>query len=284
MSERWHRLVLVLLLLGHLALLSIHPRHRGAPLESWLLGIFGPVVGTVDGAVDTLRDLAGSWRLAGSLRAENQRLRAEVAEMRHELVRLYGVEEELDRLASLSSYARVAGGDSFVADVVYLDQRSWLETLVVHTGSERARIDQAVVNEHGLVGRVVAVSGRYAKVQLITDRAASASAMIPRTRRQGLTRGAGDHLVLDNFPERSDVRIGDRVITAGLDGVFPRGLSLGVVRTVGTGQGMFRLIRLEPAVDFGLLDQVYLLATDPMPDDSSQELIESEEVGGGGGS
>ena len=273
MSERWQRLVFVLLLLGHLMLLSSQEQHRGAPLERWLLGGFGPLIGAASAVVDGTTGFFDSVRLSGSLRAENRELTTEIAAMRQEMVRLQGIEAELERLSSLSSYARAAGGDSFVANVVYVDEGSWLKTLVIHTGDQRAQANQPVVNELGLVGRIVAVAGRYAKVQLINDPSASASAMVQRTRRQGLARGHDRMLRLENIPARGDVRVGDSVITAGLDGVYPRGLPLGVVASARASDDLFQVIEVRPAVDFGLLDQVYVLLGDPLPDEVRSDLL-----------
>ncbi len=277
MSERWNRLLLALLLLGHLFLLSTSPKTRGGPFERWILGLFGPVAGATAATSSGISSFFDSVKWVGTLRQENEELRQKLEEAQYEMARLHGIEEELDRLARLTSYTRAAGEVSFVADVVFSDPRSWLRTLVIHTGKERAERNQPVVTDQGLVGRVLGSSGGYAKVLLLIDRSASASAMIQRTRRQGLARGAGTSgLLLDNIPSRSDVRIGDRVVTAGLDGVFPRGLPIGVVTRVEPTQALFHRIEVEPAVDLGLLDQVYILPHEPLPASVRGELLDEE--------
>ena len=282
-SERWNRLLLALLLLGHLFLLSNRPASQGSAMERWLLGIFGPVAGATVGTVSGIEGFFDSIKWVGALREENRRLKQELEQRRYELARLHGIEEELARLARLNSYTRTAGQVSFVADVVFSDPSSWLRTLVIHTGNERAEKNQPVATDQGLVGRVLEASGGYAKVLLLVDRSASASAMIQRTRRQGLARGAGKSgLVLDNIPSRSDVKVGDRVVTAGLDGIFPRGLPIGVVLRVEATQGLFHHIEVEPAVDLGLLDQVYVLPLQPLPDSVRDDLLNEERTDGEG--
>jgi rod shape-determining protein MreC len=121
---------------------------------------------------------------------------------------------------------------------------------------------------------VVTVSGPYAKVQMITDRLAGVSAMILRNRRQGVVRGGGrgDGLELDYVPLQADVRPGDRVLTAGIDGVYPRGIPIGTVASVEAGgQQLFHRIQVVPAVDFGAVDQVYLLEYQAVPPPLTQE-------------
>ena len=113
---------------------------------------------------------------------------------------------------------------------------------------------------------MIVAAGRYAKVQPITDRASSVSAMIERTRRRGLVHGRGDHLVLDNVPLLEDVAEGDLVMTAGIDGVFPRGIPIGRVTKVSPGSGLFHHIEVQPHVDIGRLDQVYVLTQEILPE------------------
>ena len=261
--------------------MSHHGRGGGSPVERLFLAVVTPLADAASGFVQGVGGFGDSLRLAGQLRRENQALHTQIADMRRELVRLHGLEEDLERLARLSGYEPASSGSSFVADVVFVDAQSWLRTLIIHTGDERAQANQAVVNDLGLVGRIITVSGDYAKVLLLTDRSAAASAMIKRTRRQGLARGAGPGgLLLDNLPASSDVRVGDRVVTAGLDGVFPRGLPIGVVSGVRPEEDLFHAVEVAPAVDFGLLDQVYVLIDGPLPDQVRSDFLSAEGADG----
>jgi len=102
-------------------------------------------------------------------------------------------------------------------------------------------------------------------VQLVTDRSSAVGAMIERTGRQGVARGDGhSSLELDYVPLQADVRPGDRVVTAGIDGIYTRGIPIGVVSAVRPGTQLFFRVEVAPLVDFGALDHAYLLA--PLPD------------------
>jgi rod shape-determining protein MreC len=100
--------------------------------------------------------------------------------------------------------------------------------------------------------------------------------MALRTRRQGVVRGsardAGFGLELDYVPLQADVRVGDRIVTAGIDGIYPRGIPVGTVASVEPGGQLFHKIALVPAVDFGSLDQVYLLDHEPVPEPIKEAL------------
>lgn len=266
MSNRWTHGLFVALLFAHLLLLSAQPAAQGGRLEQWVLGGAAPIAHAVGAGLDTLSDLGSGLQTNSALRRENDALRSALAEARSDLVRLHGVEEELERLARLSGYARPAAGRFFVADVVYVDHTSWLRSLVLYTGTATARRNQPVRTLKGLVGRVVFAAGRYAKVQLITDRSSAVSAMIERTRRKGVVSGTGPgHLSLDYVPLQADVEPGDLVVTAGLDGIYPRGIPIGTVVSIEAGQGLFHRLALTPAIDLGLLDQVFVLTTERVP-------------------
>lgn len=266
MNGLWSHLLLAVLLLGQLVLLSSQEESRGSLLEGLMLSALGPVAHTVDAAGEAVRGFAAHLRLGRQLREENRRLRREMEAMRRQLVGLQGVEEELEQLSRLSDYTRFDSKSFLVADVVYIDRASWLRTLVIYTGSEPTQRNQPVVTSQGLVGRIIAGAERYAKVLLVTDRSASVSAMILRTRRRGMVRGGGgEELILDNIPLLADVRLGDRVVTAGIDGVFPRGIPIGEVISKQEGQGLFHRLRVAPAIDFGVLDQVYVLTEEVVP-------------------
>ena len=265
--------MLAALLAGQLILLSTSSKSRGSTLESLALGALGPIAHAATSVSDGFAGIFGSFRLARSLRQEKRELRQELESMQHDLVRLHGVEEELSRLSRVSGYTRPETGRFFVADVVYVDQASWLRTLVLYTGAAEPRHNQPVVTARGLVGRIVVPAEPYAKVLLITDRVASVSAMIQRTRRRGMIRGGGEEfLLLDNIPLQEDVRPGDPVVTAGIDGVFPRGIPIGIVIDVEPGPELFHTIRVRAHIDFALLDQVYVLTAEVVPSEIKEAL------------
>ena len=262
--------VLIVVLVGQLVLLAIQgARGPGETrLEAIGLRLLGPMARGVSAVPRSFSGWREDAKLRDSLLAENRALKSEVEELRLRLLRLSDVESEMLRLGDALRYPTPPAGRIRTVDIVYADYTSWLRTLVLYTGGEPARLNQPVLSPGGLVGRVITVAGPYAKVQLVTDRAASVGAMVLRTRRQGVVRGGGrgsGGLELDYVPLQADVRPGDAVLTAGIDGVFPRGIPLGTVVSVKPGGQLFHRIELAPAVDFGALDQVYLLDYQAVP-------------------
>jgi rod shape-determining protein MreC len=265
--ERAARWLLVILLLGELLLLSRQVTRRGGrpPLiEGATVSLLGPAARGVHNVEEGLGGIGRGMRTRKSLRGENDQLRERVADLERELLRLRALEGEFLRLGQAVRYSRRRGDELQVADVVYADYTSWLRSLLLYTGEAPARHNQPVVHSRGLVGRVVAAGGAYAKVQLVTDRTSAVGAMLERTGRQGVIRGDGAaSLELDYVPLQADVLPGDRVVTAGIDGIYPRGIPIGAVRNVSKGNQLFHRVEVVPLVDFGSLDHVYLLPALP---------------------
>jgi rod shape-determining protein MreC len=276
-DERRTGYLLTVLLLGQLVLVAIEgARSTRSHTYAEVIGLrlLGPAERLVTIGLGGASDVGHTVRLQGQLLDENRRLRRQVEELRLRLLRMGDVEQELARLGDAVRYSAPLLGEIRAVDVVYADHASWLRSLVLYTGSQPAAVNQPVLSPGGLVGRVVVVAGPYAKVQLVTDRAASVGAMILRTRRQGVVRGSGQEgggLSLDYVPLSADVRPGDSVLTAGIDGVYPRGIPVGTVVAVEAGGQLFHKIRLAPTVDLGALDQVYLLEHAAPP----QELVKA---------
>ena len=267
MNERRSALLLIALVFAQLVLLTSQvpdQKVEGSYLEGSALRVSGPVVHLVDSVVDWFGGLRSGMRTRGQLKKENERLRLELRTLRQDWASNQAAKLQLDLLSEALGYKPSVAGRVRVADVVFIDNNSLLRTLVVYVpDAPDFEFDPAglpVTTQDGLVGRVISESGDYARVQIVSDRASSVGAMIERTRRQGIVRGIGGGMLsLEYVPLQSEVMPGDQVVTAGIDGVYPRGVPIGTVVTVEDGGDLFHRIRVAPAVDLGTLSQVFLL-------------------------
>jgi rod shape-determining protein MreC len=270
LAERRSRWLLVAVLALQLVLLSAQAQTDAGSsrLEVVFVRAVAPFSRLVSGTTGFLSSMSDGMRLRSTLERENLELRQEVERLRQERVRALGMEQELERLSVALDYVAVPPGGLRVADIVYVDHASWLQTLLLFVGEAKVERNQAVVSADGLVGRVVVAPSPYAKVQLVTDRAASVGGMVERTRRQGVVKGSSSGSLDFAFvPLQADVRAGDLVVTAGIDGIYPRGVPIGTVVEINPGDELFHEIRLAPTVDFGVLDQVYILDRVPVPEE-----------------
>ena len=270
MSERRVRWLFYAVLAAQLVLLSARApaaEGGGSVLERLGLRLLAPFGRAVDAGADGAAAMVGTLRTRSTLLAENQKLHLEIEGQRLEIMRLRELDEEAQRLAAALDHARASEDRFRLAEVVYLDPAVG-GGAVVRAPGPGLRHNGPVIAPQGVVGRIVVVAEPYAKIQLLTDRLASVGAMIERTRRQGIVRGDGEGLLwLESVPLQSPVVVGDRVVTAGIDGVFPAGIPVGVVIAVEPGSEIFHRIKLRPSVDFGALTEVYLVDRAGVPSD-----------------
>ena len=152
-----------------------------------------------------------------------------------------------------------------VADVIGYDPSSWQRAVVLNRGAEdNIQQGMAVVSGSGLVGQVTSVGRRSSRVLLISDPLSGVDAMIQGNRARGIIEGSGDGNCIWKFVVREEeVNIGDRVISSGLDGIYPRGLLIGVVTDVsGRPDSMFHDIRVKPSVNMDKVESVMIVAPD----------------------
>ena len=145
--------------------------------------------------------------------------------------------------------------------------------------------DMAVVSAEGLVGKTVSVSPRTCDVLLISDPGCKVSSRIARTGAFGLVAGggptaSGQYVCRMEFINRNlPVMPGDEVVTAGLGGVFPKGLLVGYTDQVRTNEtGLYLNASVIPKADLGTLGYVFVVADHANPVDAYLRARESDEV------
>lgn len=230
-----------------------------------------------------------------SLESENTRLRDRVAFLSSK-VRVFEEErQEKHRLEALLGMRADAGYSTIAARVIARDPARWISSLTIDRGSDDGiESDMAVLAPGGLVGRITAVSQRTASVLLVLDSRSAVSALIRRSRDIVIAEGARDkpgHLTVkplnarllgdsEEWTSQVKIRVGDVVISSGLGGVFPKGLVLGRVISIGQGRyGVSKSAVVKPFVDFNRLEEV-LVVTHNIDMENSHSF---EEPSGSGG-
>lgn len=196
------------------------------------------------------------------LRHENRALRDQNLRISLELLELREARMENLRLRALLDFRTKAEGTYLVARVVARDPNRVQNTVLLDMGAaDGVGKRMPVITADGLVGRVLEVHPRTAVVQLLLDRNCRVSAIVQRDERtSGIVTCENGSFFLRHVSVRSDVSEGDRVISSGLGGVFPKGLLIGMVSRVGErDQALFREVRLSPSVDFFNLEEVFVL-------------------------
>jgi len=208
--------------------------------------------------------ISGWWRAYVDLigvRQENVSLLDRVRTLEAENSRLMEFQSENSRLRGLLQLAERGAVRGVAARVVGRDATNWVQTVTLNRGAaDGLARGMAVLAGDGVVGQVVSVSPSTALVLLMTDHSSGIDAIVQGSRARGVVEGVGEETCRWRFVlSEEEVKIGDRVITSGMDGVFPKGLLLGIVTDVGSESGLFRSIVVRPAVRLSALEDVLVV-------------------------
>jgi len=198
--------------------------------------------------------------------AENERLRAELAEQKARHLDYEEQVQQTSRLRELLGFAKRYERKMLVAEVIGSNTRAPFKSLRVARGrADGVRVGMPVVAADGIVGRVVRVGSRMSDLQLLVDFDFNLDVLLQRTRVRGVIGGyQGEHARL-SMQKGTEVRIGDTIITSGIVGGFPKGLPVGrVMRISYESDNVSQVITVEPWVDYRRLEEVMILfETDP---------------------
>jgi rod shape-determining protein MreC len=240
-------------------------------LQREVFALFYPFEWTVAASVRSVKSAVASYVDLRGVRSDNARLRERVAVLETLLQEKQDRVREADRLRELLRLKEVLPLETLGALVVARDGLPFYRMLTIDRGSEAGVVaDAPVISPTGVVGRVIRVFPRAASVQLLLDAQAGVGVLIERTRVMGVASGrsaAGEggppDLEMRYVPALSDVQVGDVVVTSGLDDLYPKGLVVGRVRSVGSGSGLFKDVRVEPSADFATLEEVLVVLNGP---------------------
>lgn len=205
--------------------------------------------------------IASPFRHIFFIRDENHRLRTEIKALRiiEEASRELMLENV--RLQSMLDFREASPTSYIAARVIFSGIRQWPEILVLDKGSlDGIRKDMAVRTPEGLAGKVTEVAPNFSRVLSLTDVRFSASVRLQDTRVEGVLTGRGDSSSsLKYISAERDVKAGALLITSGLDGVFPKGIPVGTVRSVSKGDELFLKIDVTPIIEPSRIEEVLIV-------------------------
>ncbi|MFP6730421.1 MAG: rod shape-determining protein MreC [Alphaproteobacteria bacterium] len=215
-----------------------------------------PVLEVLSQPSATAAAIVEDMRTLADLRGENERLRA----VNERLLRWQAVARTLEQenlaykeLLNLVEDPRPA---FITARVIGDAGGAFVRTVLLNAGTDDGvAVGQAAVNAEGLVGRVVEVGRRSARILLLTDLNSRIPVVVEQSRVPAILAGDNsDHPRLSFTPVNAVFEPGDRIVTSGHGGMLPPGLPLGeVISTVGG------VARVRPYVDWTALEYLRVL-------------------------
>jgi rod shape-determining protein MreC len=254
-------------IVGHILLISAQVNtQRGVPmLEEVTFGTFAEIQRAATSTFATVRDNWTNYVALQDVRAENAKLKDEIAALQVGLQQERALAQQSRTLQGILDLKSAVQLKTTAASVIAGGASPEFRTMTIDKGTgDGLASDMAVLAPAGVVGRIVMPASRAAKVQLLIDRDAAAGAIIERSRAQGVVVGTGtDRFRLDHVPGAADIQVGDRVVTSGIEGIYPKGFLIGQIESLDRKSGEFSDVVVRPAVQFSELETVLVVLTPP---------------------
>jgi rod shape-determining protein MreC len=302
-TVRRRRALLVLLVVLSLILLTAYfgeaPGGRLHSVQRGFLTVLSPIQDGANKALKPVRDAFGWIGDTVHAKSERNQLVKQVDKLRREVIADQSEKQsyrELLALYHLDSRLSVKDYHPVAATVVGKSPNIWYATVTIDRGeSAGVRINDPVINDEGLVGKVTQAASDGAQVSLITDSSVGVSARIGSSGATGIVQpkvGEPNDLLLQYLPANTQANRGEYVVTSGTvsspdDSLYPPGIPIGQVTSVNE-ESAYRSVNVHPLANLHNLDVVQVLtaAGGSLPANLSRvvaSLPPGQRAGSGGG-
>jgi rod shape-determining protein MreC len=263
----------VVLLQVLLLAVQIKRDSQGRLIRVWTVGAVSPFERAGAHGVSHIRDTWNHYFALQNTSRENEQLKRENGALKLEITQLQSKASEADRLAALLKFRQTNVDVPMVAArVIFWSADSASQTIYLDRGErDGIRRNMGVITADGVVGKITESYKDTSQVLLLTDKDSGVGAMLVESRIQKPVGGTGEALLIMKYisNEDSSVNPGDRIVTSGMDRIFPADLPVGTIADIKPGN-TFKQIRVKPAANLERLEEVFVLLT-MKPLDMKQE-------------
>ncbi|MGI6006938.1 MAG: rod shape-determining protein MreC [Ruminococcus sp.] len=259
--------IMTVICIGLIAL-AASSRFSFAPVQQGAGYIISPFQKGINAMGNWLRDQTSGFQSAKELKAENDKLKEQIASLTEENNKLLQNQDELDRLTKLyqldEDYTEY---DKVAAQVISKDPGNWYSTFVINKGSDDGiAVDMNVLADGGLAGIVTEVGKDWATVRSIIDDSSNVSAMVASTSDNCTV--TGNLLLMEegklNFIQLRDpddeVQTGDTIVTSDISEKFLKGILIGYIDEIEDDPNdLTKTGYLIPVVDFEHIHEVLVI-------------------------
>ncbi len=230
-------------------------------IRVWAVGAVSPLEKVLVWVQTSTSNVWHNYFYLRGVRAENRALKQEIERMRVEEARLNQDADQAHRLQALLGFKQQFISQTLAAQVIGSSGSEQSRAVYIDKGEKAGlKPDMAVITADGVVGKVLRVYRSTALVLLINDQSSGVGAILEKSRLQGIVRGTPTgEVALEKVMSDEAVPVGEQVLTSGGDRIFPKGLVVGRVTRVTTGNDLFLNIRVKPAANLGKLEEVLVV-------------------------
>lgn len=227
-----------------------------------------------------LNDLVDNYVRIVNTSKENVYLKEKIGRLENDLFQMEEIRRENFRLKQMLRYSEDIQQDKILAQVIGWDSANQFKVLRLNRGeSDGIQLMAPVITHKGLVGYVYRLGSHYADVLTILDPNNRVDALIERTRTHGIVEGVFNHRCALKYVNRNEpIEVGDKMITAGVGGIYPKGIKVGIITNIDRETaGMTLGVEITPSVDFHKLEEVLVLLPRPASTTALLNIISPEE-------
>ncbi len=169
------------------------------------------------------------------------------------------------RLENFQAYSDTTEHPIRMARIVGRDPGRFASTWVIDVGAEDSvSVNMPVLTPKGVVGRIARSFARHSLVQPLSDPGSKISVLCDRSRVSGILESHQLDQLVARFPGEADILPGDTIVTSGMGGVFPKGLSVGVVGSKEIlSSDILKAVEVLPLQDPFVVEEVFVLLREP---------------------
>lgn len=253
----------IVLIAVNIIVISINSRrYTTFGFERIAISFVAPFQELVTRSIDFIQGIWQHYFNLVTVSKENYELRKRLNQAMEENNKWRELELANNRLRDLLNFQKRITKRVVAAEVIGKDPSAWFKTVIIDKGkADGLNKGLPVVMPEGIAGQVIEVSNHYSKVMLIIDRNSAVDALVQRSRARGVIKGeSADRCRLNYVLRKHDVRVGDTVVSSGLDDVYPKGLRIGRISdVVKRNSEIFQEVTITPFVDFEKLEEVLVV-------------------------
>jgi len=180
------------------------------------------------------RDASKYFSTHNALIQENYALKQQAFEHKVLLQSLNTLKAENRHLRSLLNGNIPIHPKAILGEITHTGRDPFTSAVIVNRGSQQnVKAGQAVVDSRGVIGQITRVYPFSSEVTLITDKSLSIPIQIERNQLRAIAFGEGNNIIdIPYLPTNVDIRIGDKLVTSGIDGIYPAGLAVATVTKI----------------------------------------------------
>jgi len=231
-------------------------------IKSGLSIAIGPALKVMSSPVDAISSGFSNYINLINTKKENNELKIQLDTVRMENQKLHELEKENARLKALLGFMEKKPNTMIAARVTGEDLKNWFRSIIIDKGKEQGvRVKMPVITPKGIVGQAVEVDRWHSKVMIINDTNSSIDVNIEGKNTRGLLEGTGQNILKLKYVIKNDaIEIGDKLFTSGKDGIFPKGIPVGIVMAVDRNKaGIFADVDVMPFNNYKHLDEVLVI-------------------------